>query len=662
MKRAPDWSTIASLLADASDERFYEGLALLRRARWVKVDALQPCLSALNAAPLPQRQIGLRATALLELLQPSNGDLISVTSHDFGLAVSNVINARLPPGVRRSLHARDEHRAAELTVDQGDGDGALRGRDEVGNDEAAVAPTVLMLTLVQKDADRNLLEKRSYRVLTVSDVARYEAEMSSNADICGVLIDGSFLASLDAVAQRELFSATARYSSFIWIRVEGKALKVSANDVRSLIRGERCQNRAVASHEISFQNSSLSDSELVDLSRASGLLAQYGQAAFLPGELSAMERRVLVAAVYEWQERTNTSGVISIDRIETRFIQGGFQTIRVASVLVNGARRPVIAKFSSKERLADELRRFQSFVQPIDNQVDPILGYHGDAAVLLVALVQREQSADEPAETLEEALTSLRRDSWGCADAAREELLFQAVKNAGYVLLQINMQPASAGAATCPVYMNMVESAERNGVVWNIDGASAMSRSVAIKRYNRMAAAAITHNDLHLRNVLVRGTAAHLIDYESCGAGHPAIDLVRLEVALFSAVFFPVASDEQHLEMQQLICEPACTLANFMEKFAMDTHPAINRLCIRAIFAVREYALKAVAVHGGDSLDYLAAKYLVGWQNLLLDGKQVSLTRSLVAAIAPQFRESESSESPSDASWHQQKRAAHGAM
>lgn len=627
------------LLADISNERFYEGLALLRTSSLPKNDVLRVAVVAVNQAPLAERQIALRVNALIEAIAPGHADIVSLAPLPLSLGTRNALMSGLPAHLRSAFRKGEERRSSEppeairLTESGRLGNGS-DGRDD---DETSSTRTVVILSLTQKDAARNLLSRRGYRPLTITDISRYRSEIESNADICAVLVDGSLLQPLSGDAQRELFKITAQYSSFVWIRIEGDGLKLTAFDLRQLLKRVRCQGRAVASHELSIQSGPLADSELDDLNRAGNVLQQHSRAAFLPGELSPMERRVLVAAAYEWHDRMNVDGAISVERVETRFLQGGFKKVRVASVLVNGARRPIVAKFSSKDHLADELRRFQKYVQPIDDKIDPVLGYHGDAAVLLVALVQREHEADEPAETLDEVLTSFRFSSWSDPSTSRAELLFHAIKNAAYVLLQLNEQRAPAGERPCQIFLSNVEAAERQGVSWGIDGGTIASRRVAQQRFDRLGAAAVTHNDLHLRNILVRGTDAHLIDYESCGAGHPAVDLARLEIALFSGFLFPQASDAVHVTMQTSINDPGVTFDRFCSDFDVESQPAINKLCLRAIFAVRDYAVKAVSAHGGDVEDYAAAKYLVAWQTLLLDGKQVSLVRSVIESLAPRY-------------------------
>jgi hypothetical protein len=65
--------------------------------------------------------------------------------------------------------------------------------------------------------------------------------------------------------------------------------------------------------------------------------------------------------------------------------------------------------------------------------------------------------------------------------------------------------------------------------------------------------------------------------------------------------------------------------------------PGVNKVCIGGCVAARDQALEAVRAHGGSHKDYLAAKNLVAWQNLLMEGRQTSLTRSVINALAPEI-------------------------
>jgi hypothetical protein len=63
----------------------------------------------------------------------------------------------------------------------------------------------------------------------------------------------------------------------------------------------------------------------------------------------------------------------------------------------------------------------------------------------------------------------------------------------------------------------------------------------------------------------------------------------------------------------------------------------VNKVRIKGCITARDQALEAVKAHDGDYKDYLAAKYLVAWQNLLMPGRQTSLTRSIINALAPEI-------------------------
>jgi hypothetical protein len=132
-------------------------------------------------------------------------------------------------------------------------------------------------------------------------------------------------------------------------------------------------------------------------------------------------------------------------------------------------------------------------------------------------------------------------------------------------------------------------------------------------------------------------TRSHLIDYASSGPGHPAIDIVRLELALYLGCFKQLEEERRYEEFQRKLSFENADEAALERWCGGSCLPALNRVCIGGCVAARDQALEAVKAHGGDYKDYLAAKYLLAWQNLLIEGRQTSLTRSVINALAPEI-------------------------
>jgi aminoglycoside phosphotransferase (APT) family kinase protein len=164
------------------------------------------------------------------------------------------------------------------------------------------------------------------------------------------------------------------------------------------------------------------------------------------------------------------------------------------------------------------------------------------------------------------------------------------------------------------------------------------TRETAKQKFKERERAAVSHGDVHLRNILIRGDrSAHLIDFAGSGPGHPAVDLARLEVSLFTEFLRPVRPENDYTNLQRRLSIDGASFDDLVKEFELDNGPRINKLCVHGCVAARDSALQVLREHGGGRSDYLAAKYLIAWQTMLLHGRQAILTRSIVRAITESF-------------------------
>jgi tRNA A-37 threonylcarbamoyl transferase component Bud32 len=186
--------------------------------------------------------------------------------------------------------------------------------------------------------------------------------------------------------------------------------------------------------------------------------------------------------------------------------------------------------------------------------------------------------------------------------------------------------------------MNYIRGLEQRQITWKFVGQAIKARDLSELQFTQLAKSAVVHGDLQLRNILVRGDQdMHLIDYAGSGPGHPAIDLVRLELALYCGCFKQLEEESRYELFQQRLSLDRADVTALESCFGSSRLPAVNKVCIGGCIAARDQALKAVEEHGGDYKDYLAAKCLVAWQNLLMEGRQTNLTRSIINALAPEI-------------------------
>jgi hypothetical protein len=186
--------------------------------------------------------------------------------------------------------------------------------------------------------------------------------------------------------------------------------------------------------------------------------------------------------------------------------------------------------------------------------------------------------------------------------------------------------------------MNYIRGLELRQITWKFAGIAIKARDLSESQFTQLAESAVVHGDLHLRNILVRGDKdMHLIDYAGSGPGHPAIDLVRLELALYLGCFKQLEEESRYELFQQRLSLNRADVTDLEGCFGSSRLPAVNKVCIGGCVSARDQALQAVETHGGSPRDYLAAKYLVAWQNLLMEGRQTSLTRSVINALTPEI-------------------------
>jgi hypothetical protein len=510
-----------------------------------------------------------------------------------------------------------------------------------------VCSTVLILSAAaQQDANITLLRDAGFSPFVYDTVDKLTADLASNTDICGCIIDRScrsFLLPLTKDEQEQLLTLLSFYSTFIWLRVDDAGLKIRVEDAYTIIRQTRLQTLAVAAQHVSMQSSgTIRGTELGSLHRASQILREYTHAAFLPGELNEHERRLLVAAAREHGEQLRFDRLLNVEIVETKFVHGGQSQARVAIVRVNAGGRAVVAKIDTKDAIRKELERFRIFIQPVDDQLQPFVCFNGYAAVMFFAFIQSEEDDSVAAETLQDRLHRFWCDEIFDEPTVTEyDNLCRALTNTAIALARVNRQHSAQtheALGNPDIALSYVEKLENNGVAFGLPIELRSARLKAAARFQHLATKAVIHGDFHLGNVLLRGDrSAHLIDFAASGPGHPAVDLVRLEMALFTGCYLPVDTEEKYVALQHALSIDGLDFKTLVERFDLANGPGLNRLCLHGCTEARRLALEVLGGFGGGIEDYLAVKSLVAWQTLLMENRQTSLSRAVIRAIGERF-------------------------
>jgi hypothetical protein len=583
---------------------------------------LSAILSALSLSPKEMRELATEARRL----DP---------------ALKNALLLALPPEFRPLLygHQSAASLSSKASIEQhAQPAGIVSAASSVSRKQAS---KVLIASNVERTANIKLLENEELAPVAASDMAAVE-NCLKEPTFCGVLVDGSFLQTLAPTEQRDFLKLLAAYSTFWWIRIDGSSLGIDAVAVHDLFRVEWCQYNVPAETHVSIQSSSdLKEHELSYLREARARLNQNIGGIYSPGELTDDQTLLLTAAITEFARVRHYSTDFLLRSMRTRFVAGGMTAAKLALVLVNDQGVPVISKISKKKWVVDEAQRFRRFIQPWDTELRPELFFHHDDAVLLQGLVQDSHSVGKPAPTFEERL----RDLWhyevfgallsGTLVPSATDLsigLERAVSKLG----RLNRLPAAAPSFQSYAVLDVstAERLEAKGMHWGFGAAEINLRSRALSHTRGLSVSAIVHGDINLRNLLLRGDRdAFFVDYANSGPGHPAYDLVRLEVALFVNGLREIGAQGDTVAWQHALMNSA-TPEELEESFAALYCSDVNRVCLAGIVACRRECLAVLQTYGGTELDYAAVKLVICWQALNILALQQGMARAAIEATS----------------------------
>ena len=517
---------------------------------------------------------------------------------------------------------------------------------ETGEERRAYSTVLLLSHADHQHANRTLLHRAGLDPVVVETPAKLERVLASSSDVCGCAIDQSALMLLDVTDQEALFETLAGYSSFIAIRVhEDAGLQVRRDSASQIIKRVRQLGTLVPHDAISFRTDRIiREAELSFYRNAAELLQSHESTSFVLGDLTSAEAHLLVATARARVRAERLDPTLDSRPLTVRFLAGGRSGARLATVKC-GETPTFVAKITSKPLALDEMRRFRTFVQPWNDELRPDCHFHGEAAVILFGLVRGDGGPSLPAESLEKRLCDLWNGQWMQTNpehvAEDGMFLAKALTRVAKTLAELNKHKPSP-EVELQSFVNPpathLDSVERGGFVWGLSDCAMKARKAAAARFRSMARSAVVHGDVHLRNLLIRGESeVHLIDYAASGPGHPAVDLVRFELALYLGPVRQFEDDATSVAFQKALSIECATLEVLRRGFPDFFQCHINAACAAGMTEARDAALEVLQSHSGDRRDYLATKFLVAWQNLAIIGSQTGLARAVILATAEEI-------------------------
>jgi Ternary complex associated domain 9 len=607
-----------------------------------RVDLCLDVARALESASLTESEKGRRFQLFLSKHPLSGTDLRSVAQRweSRSSTLRNALVSALPAEDRRLIYGNSGSNETSATVAGNFSKSEFPEMPQSNRTWEGTFAGVLLLATDDQSANVEMLRREKLAPIRIRSLEEFKKAVENDSDICACIVDGSFLKYLSSDDQKELFRRIAEFSTFISVRVHEATLALQMSELKSIFRYHQANPKSPEFGQLTTrEDSHIKVSELEHLHGAQLVLQTRNKGIFIPGELQEIELYTLMAAVQKYSSSKTLDAPFALTALKTKFIPGGRTSARIASIQINKAGPPLIAKIDMKDFILDEGRRFFTFISSSDTRLQPTVHIHGSAGVIIFGLVDQQTDALQPAPTLESLLQELwwmETYTYKSQKPNLEADLTTAVCHAAEKLLSLNSGsvPSAKFDNVAEPYMDALKDAESAGLSWGLQSDFEEERKKAEDIFRRLTNKAVVHGDIHLRNVLIRGNQeAYIIDYARSGPGHPATDLVRLELSLFVNAFRPFFGDSDAVLFQQEVNDPNTTRADLFARFPQIASWKVNRVCIVGIVESRNRALEALKQHGGGREDYLAAKCLFAWQALLFKDLQVDLCLAVIKAI-----------------------------
>jgi hypothetical protein len=372
--------------------------------------------------------------------------------------------------------------------------------------------------------NRILLKRHGWTAID-DDSADAVAKLRPNPP-CGVVVHSSFWKHLSSAQRKETFRKLIELSTYIFVRVDISAATELAGTAFIELPGALLEERAVGAFRQTEGN--LDETDLFALKRVFDFRQKTNTIQF---ELDApLEDVSLLKSIAV--EKFGTTGEQQVV-VAAKLLREGNSGARGYSVSRESS-EPLFVKVGEHRALAAELERGKKFQKYLSDVVIPELRFHGPAAALVQPLVSARGNSPEPAPSLHEFLNDLT--------AERARFFLDSILPCILGVLQTiggqrtNDDPTRHLVANLSIYNSYLQ----DGLTWIPESMSRSSIDAlarwALKTLTEYNVAAIVHGDGHLRNILLRnGVEPVFVDFANAGSGHPLLDLVRLEVGIWTA-------------------------------------------------------------------------------------------------------------------------------
>lgn len=346
---------------------------------------------------------------------------------------------------------------------------------------------------------------------------------------CGVVVHNSFWKRLSPEQRKQAFRKLVELSSYIFVRVDLSGASELAGTCFVELPRPLLEQRTIGAFRQT--DGDLDEQDLFALKRVFDLREKASKAVLRTDANTADTNLLALIAAERFVPGDEQQHVVA----EAKRFRRGNSGARGYVLSSNGTAEPLFVKVGEHRALAAEVDRSVKFQRYVSELAIPELRFHGPSAALVQPLISANGNAPEPAPSLHDFLSDLTAD--------RVELFFSSILPRILTVLKGAASQRTNDDPTRHLIANLCNyrSYVREGVTWMLSSVSAASIDTlaerALQTLTAPKIAAIVHGDGHLRNILLRnGVEPVLVDLANAGSGHPFLDLVRLEIGIWTVL------------------------------------------------------------------------------------------------------------------------------
>jgi hypothetical protein len=302
----------------------------------------------------------------------------------------------------------------------------------------------------------------------------------------------------------------------------------------------------------------------------------------------------------------------------------------------------VVIKLDVIGKLSDEVARYRRWIQPWEVAVtDAQLHVHLKSSAISYRLQSDPDAGHEPAPTLEDRLLLLRKkEVWrGENISVMVADLTTALARAVDSLGTLAMRSADGGIGDQQWLHWPAENLRAQGIICSLtpDGrnpvAAADVVAAAASRVERLHNKAVTHGDIHSRNVLLVDRSPAFVDFAQSGPGHPVYDLTCLDAAVRIHAMRFGASEHDLARLYYDIYVRGIGEADLHDGYPAVFSSALSGLSVATACRARAVGLRVLKHYGGGLSDYVAMVGVVSGYLLSYLAPQSGIERAILTAV-----------------------------